>query len=84
MTKVVMMMLRRSRSDLLQVKYADFESFKKLSTEVVNTTCCVDKMMILRSDLNIDERIIVEHSSSSNYQGHTKNGHVFIDESRRF
>ena len=23
----------------LQVKYADFESFKKLSTEVINDTC---------------------------------------------
>ena len=38
--------------------------------------------MILRSDLNIDERIIVVHSSSSKaYKGYTKNGHVFIDES---
>ena len=36
-------------------------------------------------DLNIDKRIIVVHSSSSKtYQGYTKNGHVFIDESRRF
>ena len=39
-------------------------------------------MMILRSDLNIHERIIVVHSSSSKaYQRYTKNGHVFIDES---
>ena len=36
-------------------------------------------------DLNIDKRIIVVLSSSSKaYQGYTKNGHVFIDESRRF
>ena len=46
-----------------------------------NDKGCDDNEMF---DLNIDERIIVVHYSTSKaYQGYTKNGHVFIDESRR-
>ena len=53
---------------------------------MLNTTCFVTKNDDMEKfDLNIDERIVVVHSSSSKaYQGYTKNGHVFIDESRRF
>ena len=82
MTKVVLLVLKRSRSDHPSGRISRHLVFQRTFNKSVKYYMfCDPNDDIEKFDLNIDERIVVVHSSSSKaYQGYTKNDHVFVNE----
>ena len=85
MTKFVLLVLKRSRSDHPSGRISRHLVFQRTFNKSVKYYMfCDPNDDIEKFDLNIDERIVVVHSSSSKaYQVYTKNGYVFIYQSRR-